>query len=112
VFSKSHAAFLVAIAIALAVGWWIAGPLVYKTAIGLSETAFPAGERLQDLFNRVAPNFAWAGPSGKRRGRAAGFAPIAVSDAPSGRCRTSCSVRAGSAVKSASRSVGSRSSEA
>jgi hypothetical protein len=53
---------LVAIAIALAVGWWVAGPLVYKTAIGLSETAFPAGERLQDLLDRVAPDFALAGP--------------------------------------------------
>jgi aryl-alcohol dehydrogenase-like predicted oxidoreductase len=61
VLSKSNAAFLVAIAIALAVGWWIAGPLVYKIAIGLNEAAFPAGELLQDLFARLAPNFAWAG---------------------------------------------------
>jgi len=58
VFSKSHAAFFVAIAIALAVGWWVAGPLVYKTAIGLNETAFPAGELMQDLVTRLAPDFA------------------------------------------------------
>ncbi len=61
-FSRPWLAFLAAAAIALAVGWWVAGPLVYKTAIGLSETTFPAGERLQDLFNWVAPDFAWAGP--------------------------------------------------
>lgn len=60
-FSKPRAAFLVAIALALAVGWWVAGPLVYKTAIGLNETAFPAGAQLQELFTWLAPDFAWAG---------------------------------------------------
>ncbi|HEX9815240.1 MAG TPA: aldo/keto reductase, partial [Myxococcota bacterium] len=60
-FSKLRAAFLVAIALALAVGWWVAGPLVYKTAIGLNETAFPAGAQLQELFTWLAPDFAWAG---------------------------------------------------
>ena len=60
-FSKPCSAFLVAIAVALAVGWWVAGPLVYKIAIGLNETAFPAGEQLQHLFTRLAPDFAWAG---------------------------------------------------
>jgi aryl-alcohol dehydrogenase-like predicted oxidoreductase len=61
VFSKPWSAFLVATAIALAVGWWVAGPLAYKIAIGLNETAFPAGERLQDLFDWVVPDFARAG---------------------------------------------------
>jgi len=61
VFSKSHAAFLVAIAISLAIGWWVAGPLVYKIAIGLNETAFPAGAPLQDLLTRLAPGLARAG---------------------------------------------------
>ncbi len=60
-FSRLRAAFLAAIAIALAVGWWVAGPLAYKTAIGLNETAFLAGEPLQRLFSRFAPDFAWAG---------------------------------------------------
>ena len=60
-FSKSWLAFFVAAAFALAVGWWVAGPLIYKTAIGLNETAFPVGQQLQDLFTRLAPNFAWAG---------------------------------------------------
>ena len=40
------------------------------------------------------------------------FAPIVGSDARIGRCRTSCSVRVGSAAKRASRSAGSQSSEA
>jgi hypothetical protein len=61
VFSKPWLAFLAATAIAFAVGWWDAGPLIYKTAIGLNETAFPAGAQLQDLINWVAPDFAWAG---------------------------------------------------
>ncbi len=60
-YSKPCAAFLVAIAIALAVGWWVAGPLAYKAPIGLNETAFPAGEQLQSLVTRLAPDFAWAG---------------------------------------------------
>jgi aryl-alcohol dehydrogenase-like predicted oxidoreductase len=54
-------AFLVAIAVALAVGWWVAGPLVYKSAIGLSPAAFPAGELLQDFIARLAPGIARAG---------------------------------------------------
>jgi aryl-alcohol dehydrogenase-like predicted oxidoreductase len=61
VFQKSWFSFSLAIVIALAVGWWIAGPLVYKTAIGLNETAFPAGEQLQEFFEWLAPDFAWAG---------------------------------------------------
>jgi aryl-alcohol dehydrogenase-like predicted oxidoreductase len=60
VFSKPRAAFLVAIAIALAVGWWVAGPLVYKTAIGLNETAFPTGVLMQNLVTRLAPDFSRA----------------------------------------------------
>jgi aryl-alcohol dehydrogenase-like predicted oxidoreductase len=36
------------------------GPLLYKTAIGLDESAFPAGAQLQDLFNWLAPDFDWA----------------------------------------------------
>jgi len=55
-FPKPRFAFFVAIAIACAVGWWVAGPLLYQTAIGLSETAFPAGEALQSLFNWLAPD--------------------------------------------------------
>jgi len=62
VFKKAWLAFSVAIAISLVIGWWVAGPLVYKTAIGLSETAFPAGAQLQALFDRVAPELSWAGP--------------------------------------------------
>ena len=60
-YSKPCAAFLVAIAMALAVGWWVAGPLAYKAPIGLNESAFLAGEPLQNLFTRLAPDFAWAG---------------------------------------------------
>ena len=59
-FSKPCSAFLVAIAVALAVGWWVAGPLVYKIALGLNETAFPAGEQLQHLSTRLAPGYARA----------------------------------------------------
>jgi aryl-alcohol dehydrogenase-like predicted oxidoreductase len=62
VFKKARLAFFVAIAISLVIGWWVAGPLVYKTAVGLSETAFPAGAQLQALFDRVAPGYSWAGP--------------------------------------------------
>ncbi len=58
---KPWLAFFIAIVIALAVGWWVAGPLVYKTAIGLSETGFPAGEQLMKLLVWLAPDFAEAG---------------------------------------------------
>jgi len=61
-FSKPRAALYVAIVAALAVGWWITGPLLYKTAIGLDESAFLAGAQLRDLFDRWAPDRDWASP--------------------------------------------------
>jgi len=62
VFSRPRAAFCVAIAAALAVGWWITGPLLYKSAVGLNESAFWAGAQLQDLLDRWAPDRTWASP--------------------------------------------------
>ncbi len=68
-FTKPWLAFLASIALALAVGWWVAGDILYTTAIGLNETAFPAGRQLQALFARLAPGYDWAG---------AGFALLAL----------------------------------
>ena len=42
--SRSRFAWLVSIAVAACVGFWISGPVLYRTFIGLDASAFPAGE--------------------------------------------------------------------
>jgi hypothetical protein len=61
VFSKPRTALLVTLGLSLAVGWFAAGPIADKTAVGFNERAFPAGELMQSLFSRLVPDFAWAG---------------------------------------------------
>ena len=60
-FSRLRTALLVALGLSLAVGWFVAGPLIDKTAVGFDPNAFPAGELMQNIFTQLAPSFAWAG---------------------------------------------------
>jgi predicted aldo/keto reductase-like oxidoreductase len=59
--SRLRTALLVALGLSLAIGWFVAGPLMDKTAVGFDPSAFPAGELMQNLFTLLAPGFAWAG---------------------------------------------------
>jgi predicted aldo/keto reductase-like oxidoreductase len=49
-------AFLLGLALALAVGFFYAGAVLYRTFIGLDASAFPAGEALDRLGAAVLPN--------------------------------------------------------
>ena len=59
--SKLRSALLVALGLSLAVGWFVAGPIMDKTAVGFEENAFPAGAFLQSIFVKLVPGLAWAG---------------------------------------------------
>jgi hypothetical protein len=54
--SRSRLAWLVSLAIAVAVGFWVAGPVLYKTFIGLDASAFPAGAVLDRIGRAILPD--------------------------------------------------------
>jgi len=56
--------FLVCLAIALATGWFVLGPLFYRVPIGLDATAFLWGEPLQALVKRFRPDVEHAASGG------------------------------------------------
>jgi aryl-alcohol dehydrogenase-like predicted oxidoreductase len=63
VFSKPRTALLVALIIALALGWFVASHYAYETYVGLDESGFPAGDVMQRLVTWLAPSqFEWMGP--------------------------------------------------
>lgn len=59
--SRSRLAWLVAIAVAAAGGYWIAGPVLYRTFIGLDATAFPQGARIERWMRHLLPNIGFSG---------------------------------------------------
>jgi len=54
--SRSRIAWLVSLAVAAAVGFWVAGPVLYQTFIGLDPSAFPAGKVLERIGRLALPN--------------------------------------------------------
>ncbi len=59
--SKLRSALLIALGLSLAVGWFVAGPIMDKTAVGFEESAFPAGAFLQSIFAKLVPGVAASG---------------------------------------------------
>ncbi|HVP28701.1 MAG TPA: aldo/keto reductase [Myxococcota bacterium] len=49
--------FLACLAVALVVGFFFAGPMLYKAAIGLDRSAFPLGGPMTEIGRRVFPEF-------------------------------------------------------
>jgi len=54
--SRSRFAWLVSIAVAAGVGFWVSGPVLYRTFIGLDASAFPAGDALERLGRLFLPD--------------------------------------------------------
>ena len=54
--SRMRLAWLVSLAVAAASGFWIAGPILYQTFIGLDPSAFPAGAALERVGRMLLPN--------------------------------------------------------
>jgi predicted aldo/keto reductase-like oxidoreductase len=54
--SGSKWAWLASVAVAVAVGFWVAGPVLYKTFIGLDPSAFPGGATAEKLGRALFPN--------------------------------------------------------
>ena len=50
---KPLSVLLACLAIALAAGWFVLGPLFYRVPIGLDATAFLWGEPLQALVRQI-----------------------------------------------------------
>lgn len=61
---RPRSAFLLGLVLTLAVGFWYAGAVLYRTFIGLDPAAFPAGAALESLARALlprAPDFPLAG---------------------------------------------------
>ncbi len=54
--SRSRFAWLLSIAVAACVGFWVSGPVLYRTFIGLDASAFPAGELLERVGRFFLPD--------------------------------------------------------
>jgi len=54
--SRSRFAWFVSIAVAVGVGFWVSGPVLYRTFIGLDASAFPAGDLLERLGRLFLPD--------------------------------------------------------
>lgn len=54
--SRSRLAWITSLVVALAVGFWVSGPVLYKTFIGLDASAFPAGALLDRLGKSFLPD--------------------------------------------------------
>ncbi|RIK98337.1 MAG: hypothetical protein DCC71_21035 [Proteobacteria bacterium] len=58
--SRSSFAWILCIGLAAAVGFWIAGPVLYRTFIGLDASAFPGGALLEAVGRRLIPGAAFS----------------------------------------------------
>lgn len=58
---RSRLAWLVALVLAAAGGYWIAGPALYKTFIGLDADAFPFGARIEGVKTHPTWPDEWKG---------------------------------------------------
>ena len=53
-------AFLLSLAIAAAAGFWLAGPVLYRSFIGLDPSAFPAGTLLDGIGRALLPSLGFS----------------------------------------------------
>ena len=58
---RSRLAWIVALGLAAAGGYWVAGPVLYKTFIGLDGTAFPQGALTERWMRQLLPNVGFSG---------------------------------------------------
>ncbi len=54
--TRARSVFLICLALAAAVGFWLAGPVFYRTFIGLDPSAFPAGPALERIGKLLLPD--------------------------------------------------------
>jgi predicted aldo/keto reductase-like oxidoreductase len=59
--TRSRLAWGVALGLAAAGGYWVAGPVLYATFIGLDATAFPQGARIERWMRHLLPNIGFSG---------------------------------------------------